>query len=68
MLERIANLTLIFPPNTMPIYSNLGFATLGRVLEDMIGIPWEEYVQEMIVEKLELSNTGAYSYRLILMM
>lgn len=58
MWPRIANLSLIFPPNTMPIYSNLGFAILGRVLEEIAGMEWENYVQQFIVERLGLTNTG----------
>lgn len=58
MWPRIANLSLIFPPNTMPIYSNLGFAILGRILEEIAGIQWEDYVQQFIVERLGLTNTG----------
>lgn len=69
MFERIANSILIFPPWTKPSYSNLGFAilgtficttfvTLGRVIEKIVGMTYEQYVEEYILKPLNLQNTG----------
>lgn len=38
-------------------YSNFGFALLGKVIEVASGMPYEKYMEENFVKKLNLKNT-----------
>eukprot|EP01114_Cavostelium_apophysatum_P014480 TRINITY_DN3772_c0_g1_i2.p1 TRINITY_DN3772_c0_g1~~TRINITY_DN3772_c0_g1_i2.p1 ORF type:complete len:391 (-),score=44.99 TRINITY_DN3772_c0_g1_i2:35-1207(-) len=58
MLKRISRLYLIRPPEEYPSYSNLGFALIGRLLERVIGISYEDWVEKQILAPLEMSRTG----------
>lgn len=49
------------PPKYKPgkhRYSNLGYMLIGVVLEDVLGMPWEDIMQQNIVAPLGLSKTG----------
>jgi len=48
------------PPWIRPSYSNLGFALLGRILEDIEGVDvvFEEFVQTNILNPLSMGSTG----------
>lgn len=46
---------LKFAPGKKIKYSNLGFAILGRVIEVVSGLAYEEYVQKNIFDKLNLN-------------
>ena len=55
---------VVLPPYTRPLYSNLGFALLGRVPE-LISFPssnssikFEDYVEEFITTPMNISSTG----------
>ena len=58
MYKRLADISLIYPPGVMPLYSNLGFGLLGRAMEAFVNRSWEEYVKEGIVMPLNLTMTG----------
>lgn len=45
-------------PGTRFAYSNLGYALLGRVIEQAGGRPYRELVRELILEPLGLTGTG----------
>jgi CubicO group peptidase (beta-lactamase class C family) len=55
--RRIAELHLLFPPGLKPSYSNAGSALLGRSLEGVAGMRWEDYVMRHIAEPLGMVNT-----------
>jgi CubicO group peptidase (beta-lactamase class C family) len=44
-------------PGTRRIYSNTGFAELGRVLERRTEMPFADYVQASVLEPLEMRST-----------
>jgi CubicO group peptidase (beta-lactamase class C family) len=46
------------PANQLFKYSNIGFALLGIVIEAVSGTSYNAYVQEHIVERLGLADTG----------
>jgi len=48
----------ILPPNTTFKYSNIGYGLVGQVIEAVGGVPYNRYVQERVVDRLELANTG----------
>lgn len=49
---------LIAPPMTSINYSNLGFALLGHALEHVADQPYQEYVQEHILQPLSMFGSG----------
>lgn len=46
-----------FAPFVTPAYANPAFRLLGYVLENLTGIPYNEYVVENIMQPLNLSST-----------
>ncbi|MGH2449187.1 MAG: serine hydrolase domain-containing protein [Chloroflexota bacterium] len=48
----------VLPANQKLKYSNIGFSLLGLVIEAVSGRPYNQFVQEEIVEPLGLENTG----------
>jgi CubicO group peptidase (beta-lactamase class C family) len=47
--ETIANLPLTNPPGTHWAFSNFGYCILGRVIEQLTGLPYQSYVQANIL-------------------
>lgn len=47
---------LDFTPGTAYAYSNIGFAVLGRVIEKVSGLSYEEYVQKNIFAPLHIKD------------
>jgi len=47
----------IFPPGTVPAYSNYGAALAGYIVERVSGRPFEEYVQENIFKPLGMTHS-----------
>jgi CubicO group peptidase (beta-lactamase class C family) len=45
-------------PGTRFAYSNLGYALLGRVIEEASGAPYRDYVRDTFLEPLGLTCTG----------
>ncbi len=45
------------PPDTRYEYSNLAFALLGRVVAKASGVPYSEYLQREILDKLNMRHT-----------
>ncbi|MDQ2890122.1 MAG: beta-lactamase family protein [Gemmatimonadota bacterium] len=48
---------LLFKPGTRFSYSNPGFIYLARIIEQLSGDPWENYVQKNILSPLGLSRS-----------
>lgn len=58
-LKLLRNRNLVIEPWTMPSYSNLGYALLGRLLtKNLLNKPFESWVKEEILDPLGMSNTG----------
>lgn len=55
---RVANTTAILPPNTMPIYSNMGFEVLGHAVAAIHGMSYEAMVAALLTGPLNLTHTG----------
>lgn len=59
MNENIAGMRLLFPPGQQPVYSNLGFGLLGKVLvKTAQASSWDALLSEMILQPLGMENTG----------
>ena len=56
-LDAIANIDLEYAPGTRVVYSDLGFITLGLLLEKLTGKRLAQLAQEEIFEPLELKRT-----------
>ena len=49
-----------FPPGTVYLYSNAGYALLGYLVERISGMPFNEYCNQYIFQPLCMNNTGWY--------
>lgn len=47
----------IFPPGTVPAYSNYGAALAGYIVERVSGLPFEQYVDENIFKPLGMTHS-----------
>ncbi|MCP5048473.1 MAG: serine hydrolase [bacterium] len=56
---------LKFKPGTRYDYSNSNFFILGAIIEEVTGKAYDEVLQERILDKAELSDTGVYQYTAI---
>lgn len=50
-------LRVVVEPGTAFAYSNHGFATLGQIVEDVSGQPFDRYLREHILQPLGMENT-----------
>lgn len=47
----------LYPASTYFQYSNLGMTLLGEIIEEVTGIPYDDYINQNIIEPLGLSDT-----------
>jgi N-acyl-D-amino-acid deacylase len=47
---------LDFDPGTRYVYSNFGYAVLGRVIEKVTGQPYDEYVKSAVLQPMGISR------------
>lgn len=57
-LELIRNDTLSFKPGTRWSYSNSGYLLLGLLIEKVSGMSYFDYVQQNILSKAHMKNSG----------
>lgn len=51
---------LEFEPGTKWLYSNTGFATLGRIIEVVSGQSYESFIQSRLLQPLQMKDTFFY--------
>ena len=57
--KNLAEIELLYPPGSQPLYSNLGFGLLGRALEKVHGTgKWEDALQNLVFDPLGIVNSG----------
>ncbi|MDG2198248.1 MAG: serine hydrolase, partial [SAR324 cluster bacterium] len=56
-LKELAQQSLLFPPNRIYKYSNLAMNLGGLIIERVSGLPYEQYIQEVILTPLQLEST-----------
>lgn len=61
ILANLAESYLLYRPNSMPHYSNLGVSILGRTLEKAVGVQYEDYVIGNICKPLSMNATFSLS-------
>ena len=55
-----ARVTLLAEPGTVWNYSNLGYATLGRLIEVVSGQPYDQFMEERLFQPLGLTDTAFF--------
>lgn len=46
------------PPGVQYEYSNFGYATLGRIVANVSGMPWDRYIGETLLKPLDMTASG----------
>jgi CubicO group peptidase (beta-lactamase class C family) len=57
IIRYMKGMPLDFDPGTLYAYSNFGYAILGRVIERLSGMPYEDYVRERVLLPAGASRT-----------
>lgn len=57
LLGGLADIDVVIPQDSQWKYSNLAVGLLGQIVEQISGVPYEQYVYEEITEPLGLANT-----------
>jgi len=55
--SKLSEQETLYPASTYFQYSNLGLTLLGEIVEEISGVPYDEYVQQNILKPLGLSDT-----------
>ncbi len=58
LIDEVLAAELIIENNKQMKYSNVGYALLGLVVEASTGKPYNEYINEHLIQPLRLTNTG----------
>jgi CubicO group peptidase (beta-lactamase class C family) len=56
-VAKLAELEMIAPPGTRTSYSQAGYSLLGRVIEKVVGLPYEKAIASLVFEPLGLSHS-----------
>lgn len=57
VIDTIAATPLVAPPGDSTVYSDLGFITLGKIVEKVSGMPLDAFVQKEFFVPLRMRNT-----------
>lgn len=58
--RELHNQETLYPSSTYFQYSNLGLTLLGEVVEEVSGMPYEEYIKLNILDPLDLQDTRTF--------
>ncbi|CAH0058822.1 unnamed protein product [Clonostachys solani] len=58
LVRDLAKRPPVYLPNTSPVYSNVGFALLGQVVESATGKPLDEVLQENVYSVAGMNSTS----------
>ncbi|GAA4003269.1 serine hydrolase domain-containing protein [Allokutzneria multivorans] len=56
-VARMVELPMIAPPGTRASYSQSGYNLLGRMIENVTGLPFERAIAELVLDPVGLTNT-----------
>lgn len=56
--EKLSCDMVYYPPETLLSYSNIGFTLLGAIVEQVSGVPYEQYIQQNVLQKLDMRAAG----------
>jgi D-alanyl-D-alanine dipeptidase len=57
-IKSLNSTTLIYKPGTRTKYSNAGVSAAGFVVERLTNKPFDEYIREVLLDPLDMSNSG----------
>lgn len=57
LLDNLADIDVVIPQDSQWKYSNLAVGLLGQIIEQVSGVPYEQYIYEEITGPLGLTNT-----------
>ena len=57
MKDRLGKQETLYSASTYWQYSNLGMSLLGEVIEKVSGVPYDQYIEDLILKPLQLNNT-----------
>lgn len=60
LLPLFINKSMMYPAGERFQYNNTGFVVLGLIIEKIVGIPFDEYLQEFVFKPCDMINTGYY--------
>ena len=60
LVAKAAKMPLFFEPGTRWDYSNIGYDTLGRIIEIVSGKPYDQFLQDNVFEPLGMQDTFFY--------
>ncbi len=60
ILKKMEKEELLFKPGSNYSYSNVGIVVLGVIIENITGMPYEEYMQQNIFTPLQMNHTSLF--------
>ena len=60
MIDELSNQETLYPADALFQYSNLALSLAGEIVQHHAGVEYADYVQEAILEPLEMSDTRPY--------
>jgi N-acyl-D-amino-acid deacylase len=64
IIRYMKGMPLDFDPGEKHVYSNFGYAILGRVIEQLSGVPYEEYVRARVLQPVGATRTRSGKSRM----
>ena len=64
IIRYMKGMPLDFDPGSKHVYSNFGYCILGRVIERLSGMPYEQYVRERLLQPVGANRTRSGKSRL----
>ncbi|MCW8964019.1 MAG: beta-lactamase family protein [Gammaproteobacteria bacterium] len=58
VIEQLRNEYMSYPPEFVRAYSNIGYALLGALIEEVTGQDYESYIEDNIFTPLEMTDSG----------
>ena len=58
--SELHNQETLYPSSIYWQYSNLGMSLLGQVVEELSGMPYEDYIRTQILDPLEMKDTRTF--------
>jgi len=63
VLGIIASKSLDFPPGSKSNYSNSGYSVLAAIVENVSGLPYDDFLETNVFEPLGMRSSGDYNSR-----